>query len=89
MARDEIPAGRLILEIVTPEALILSEEVDEVIAEGVEGDFGVLPGHISFLTALRPGHLTYRVGDRTERVPIAGGVAEVVHDRVTILASTG
>lgn len=80
--------GRLHLDIVTPEALVVSETVDEVTAQGVEGDFGVLPGHIAFLTALRPGPLVYRMGDTTRRVELAGGIAEVLNDRVTVLATS-
>jgi F-type H+-transporting ATPase subunit epsilon len=78
---------KLLLEIVTPEQLVLSEEVDEVTAEGLEGDFGVLPGHINFLTALRPGSLKYRIGGSIQSVDIPGGIAEVLHDHVTILAA--
>jgi F-type H+-transporting ATPase subunit epsilon len=62
--------------------------VDEVTAEGVEGDFGVLPGHINFLTALRPGTLTYRIGESAHRLELPGGIAEVLNNRVTILASS-
>jgi F-type H+-transporting ATPase subunit epsilon len=79
--------GRLHLDIVTPEALVVSELVDEVTAQGVEGDFGVLPGHITFLTALRPGPLVYRMGETTRRVELAGGIVEVLNDRVTVLAT--
>jgi F-type H+-transporting ATPase subunit epsilon len=85
---DERPSHRLHLDVVTPEELVVSESVDEVTAQGVEGDFGVLPGHINFLTALRPGPLTYRVGDTIRRVELGGGIAEVLNDRVTILASS-
>lgn len=81
-------ADQLVLDVVTPEALLVSEAVDEVTAEGVEGDFGVLPGHINFLTALRPGVLTYRIGTSVHRVEIPGGIAEVLNNRVTILASS-
>ncbi len=77
--------GRLQLEIVTPERPLLEEPVDEVTAPGVEGDFGVLPGHIRFSTLLRPGELLYRVGERTERLAIEGGFLEVSDDRVTVL----
>jgi F-type H+-transporting ATPase subunit epsilon len=85
---DERPSHQLHLDVVTPEELVVSERVDEITAQGVEGDFGVLPGHINFLTALRPGPLTYRIGDVTHRVELGGGIAEVLNDRVTILASS-
>jgi F-type H+-transporting ATPase subunit epsilon len=84
----DVTAGKLLLEVVTPEDLILSEEVDEVTAEGVEGDFGVLPGHINFLTALRPGTLAYRIGTSTTRIDVPGGIAEVLNNCVTILAAS-
>lgn len=84
--KEERPVHRLQLDVVTPEELVVSESVDEVTAQGVEGDFGVLPGHITFLTALRPGPLVYRIGETTRRVDLAGGIAEVLNDRVTILA---
>ena len=83
---DERPSQRLHLDVVTPEELVVSENVDEVTAQGVEGDFGVLPGHINFLTALRPGPLVYRIGEATRRVDLGGGIAEVLNDRVTVLA---
>jgi len=79
-------AGRLLLEIVTPERLILSQQVDEVVVPGMEGEFGVLPGHCHFLSLLKIGELRYRVGDRTHFVSILSGMVEVVPDRVTILA---
>ena len=85
---DERPSQRLHLDVVTPEELVVSETVDEVTAQGVEGDFGVLPGHINFLTALRPGPLTYRIGETTRRVELGGGIAEVLDDWVTILATS-
>lgn len=85
---DERATQRLHLDIVTPEALVVSERVDEVTAQGVEGDFGVLPGHINFLTALRPGPLSYRIGDTIQKVDLSGGIAEVLDDRVTILAAS-
>jgi F-type H+-transporting ATPase subunit epsilon len=85
---DDRSSQRLHLDVVTPEELVVSESVDEVTAQGVEGDFGVLPGHINFLTALRPGPLTYRVGDTIRRVELGGGIAEVLNDRVTVLATS-
>lgn len=85
---DDRSSQRLHLDVVTPEELVVSESVDEVTAQGVEGDFGVLPGHINFLTALRPGPLTYRVGDTIRRIELGGGIAEVLNDRVTVLATS-
>jgi F-type H+-transporting ATPase subunit epsilon len=74
------------LELATPSRLLVSEEVDEVVAPGTEGYFGVLPGHAAFLTTLGAGELMYR-RDRVERrLTVIGGFAEVSGDRVVILA---
>lgn len=77
---------KLILEIVTPERRVVREEVDEVVCPGIEGEFGVLPGHTPFLTALKIGELNYRIGDLRKYIAITWGYAEVDHDRVEILA---
>jgi len=55
-------AGKLLLEVVTPEHLLLSKQVDEVIAPGTDGEFGVLPGHAALLTTLKIGELQYKIG---------------------------
>jgi F-type H+-transporting ATPase subunit epsilon len=77
---------KLILEIVTPERRVVREEVDEVVCPGVEGEFGVLPGHTPLLTALKIGELSYRIGEVRKYIAITWGYAEVDHDRVEILA---
>ncbi len=74
------------LRIVSPERLLLDEEVEEVIAPGAAGEFGVLPDHITFLTALAPGRLIYRTGGQRHVVAIFGGYAEVVDNVMTVLA---
>jgi F-type H+-transporting ATPase subunit epsilon len=79
-------AGKIILEVVTPEKQLLSQQVDEVIAPGSEGDFGVLPGHCHFLTTLRIGELRYRIGDQVNHMAILWGYAEVTPTKVTIMA---
>lgn len=79
-------AGKLLLEVVAPDKLLLSQEVDEVIAPGSEGEFGVLPGHCHFLSTLRIGELRYRGGDRTGYMSILWGYAEVTPSKVTIMA---
>jgi F-type H+-transporting ATPase subunit epsilon len=80
-------ADTIRLELVTPERQILSEDVDEVIAPGVEGDLGVLPEHTPLLTALRVGELAYRMGSQTDYVAIVGGgFLEVSDNKVIILA---
>jgi F-type H+-transporting ATPase subunit epsilon len=74
------------LQIVTPERLIVQEQVDEVQIPGSEGYFGVLPGHTPLLASLAVGELWYRKGAEKTFLSIAFGFAEVLPDRVTILA---
>jgi F-type H+-transporting ATPase subunit epsilon len=79
-------AHTILLEVVTPEHLLLSRQVEEVIAPGVEGEFGVLPGHTHFLTILKIGELRYRVGEQMHYMSVLWGFAEVTPTKVTILA---
>ncbi len=81
-------ADRLTLEIATPMRLVVAETVDEVVAPGIEGYFGVLPGHAPFLTTLGIGEVTYRVGQDEHYLALAGGFAEVRNDKVIVLADT-
>src|SRR3954449_12031248 len=74
------------LQIVTPERLLVNEQVDEVEIPGSEGYFGVLPGHTPLLASLAVGELWYRKGQEKTYLSIAFGFAEVLPDRVTILA---
>ena len=74
------------LELVTPQRLLVSEDVDEVILPGYYGEFGVLPGHTQVLSILSIGMLRYRKGDETNRVAVGGGFAEVAAERVVVLA---
>ncbi|HEX5037600.1 MAG TPA: ATP synthase F1 subunit epsilon [bacterium] len=74
------------LEIVTPEASVLKEDVDEVVAPGAMGQFDVLPGHTTLLAELEKGAVTYVKGGQAKAVVISGGFAEVKEDHVTILA---
>lgn len=77
--------GRLFLEIVTPEKIVVSQEVDSVVAPGTDGEFGVLPGHIHFLTGIVPGELRYNTGTGKESMAVTTGFAEVSNDKVSIL----
>jgi F-type H+-transporting ATPase subunit epsilon len=77
---------RLRLELVTPERLVLSEEVDEVRLPGVLGELGVLPGHTPLLTSLGTGPLSYFQGSSSRSLAVQDGFAEVLPDRVTVLA---
>jgi F-type H+-transporting ATPase subunit epsilon len=79
-------AGRFLLEVVTPDHLLLSQQVDEVIAPGAEGEFGVLPGHCHFLSTLEIGELRYRIGETTSYMSVLWGFAEVTPQKVIILA---
>src|SRR5512142_3572078 len=79
--------GKMLLEIVAPSrAVVRSEHVDEVIAPGSEGEFGVLPGHTPYLTTLKVGMLSYREGSAWHHLAVDWGYAEVGPDRVVILA---
>jgi F-type H+-transporting ATPase subunit epsilon len=74
------------LEFVTPERAIAHEDVDEVELPGLEGYLGVLPGHAPLLAALKTGEMWYRRGGEKKFAFVAGGFAEIVSDRVSILA---
>src|SRR5581483_7192401 len=76
----------LTLEIVTPDRAVIQDRVDEVEIPGAEGYFGVLPGHTPKLATLQVGELWYRKGSEKVYLSIAFGFAEVLPDRVTILA---
>ena len=78
--------SHLALEIVTPDRAITYEKVDEVQIPGADGYFGVLPGHTPLLASLQVGTLWYRKGTEKTYVSVAFGFAEVLPDRVTILA---
>ncbi len=76
------------LEVITPSSLAVREEVDEVVAPGELGEFGVLPGHAPFITLLMPGELRYAKGGVERSYIISGGVAEVRDDKVNILTDS-
>lgn len=80
--------NKLNLEIVTPFGLVFNDQVDEVIAQGTEGEFGVLPDHIPFFTTLKIGMLTYRKGSEKGYFFVNWGYAEVGPDKVLILADS-
>ncbi len=74
------------LQIVTPDKLLVREQVDEVEIPGTEGYFGVLPGHTPMLASLSVGEMWYRKGQEKTYLSLAYGFAEVLPDRVTVLA---
>lgn len=77
------------LEIITPERVLVKEEVDMVEANGALGEFGILPGHTQFLTILEIGEVRYLKGGKTSSLATSGGIGEVVDDKVTFLLDTG
>src|SRR2546430_17611054 len=81
-------ADRITLEVATPSRLVIGEQVDEAVVPGIEGYFGVLPGHAAFLTTLGIGELTYRIGRDERHAAVAGGFCEVRNDKVIVLADT-
>jgi len=76
------------LEVVTPERLVVNEAAEYIEIPGKTGYLGVLPGHAPLISELAAGELTYRNGSQTKRVAVAWGFAEVLSDKVTILAET-
>jgi len=80
--------GKLNLEIITPERVLESREVDAVIAPGTEGEFGILPGHISFLSGIVPGELRFLDRGKWEYVCVSTGFAEVSDDSVSVLVDS-
>ena len=75
----------LFLEVVTPEQVMVRQEVDSVVASGSEGEFGVLPGHTYFLSSIVPGELRYKTGSKTEIMTVMSGFAEVSDNKVSLL----
>ena len=81
--------GKLHLEVVTPEKVVVSEDAQVVVAPGTLGEFGVLIGHTPFLTTLKTGAIHYKDANEAERyVFVRGGFVEALPDRVTVLAES-
>ncbi|MEW6720634.1 MAG: F0F1 ATP synthase subunit epsilon [Thermodesulfobacteriota bacterium] len=81
-------ASTIRLELVTPERTVLSEDVEEVIVPGYEGEFGVLPEHTQYLSIVMIGVLRYRTGNEWRKIAVSGGFAEVTPERVVVMAET-
>ena len=82
-------AGELKLEVVTPDKAVVSDTAKMVVAPGAYGEFGVLPGHTTFLTTLQTGMIRYQEQGGNERVVfVNGGFVEVMQDTVTVLAES-
>jgi len=75
-------------ELATPTRMLISADVEEVVAPGTEGYFGVWPGHAPFLTTLGSGEVCYKTGREEQCLAVSGGFAEVTGERVIILAET-
>lgn len=87
MAEESATPGKVAFELVSPERLLASEEVDMVVAPGADGDFGVLPEHSPLMSLLRPGVIEIYEGDRVaQRIFVGGGFAEVNEKGCTVLA---
>jgi F-type H+-transporting ATPase subunit epsilon len=76
------------LEIVTPEKMVVRDSAEETQIPGKKGYLGILPGHAPLITELAVGEITYRAGGDTHCLAVAWGFAEVLPDKVTILAET-
>jgi F-type H+-transporting ATPase subunit epsilon len=76
----------LLLEVVTPEREVVRDSVTEIQLPGSKGELGILPGHTPLLTQLGIGALSYKKGGETRYLSVIGGFAEVLSDRVTVLA---
>ena len=81
-------ADNLHLKVITPLALVIDEHVELVEGPGELGEFGILPGHVPFVTTLSPGLLKYKQGSDTKSVIIHGGLAEVSDDNVRVLTDS-
>jgi len=82
-------AEKILLEVVTPENKVVSEDVNIVMSPGIEGEFGVLPGHTPYLTTLKTGALHYKDANNAEKnVFVSGGFAEALPTKVTVLAES-
>jgi F-type H+-transporting ATPase subunit epsilon len=75
-------------EVVTPERLVVNDLAEYIEIPGKTGYLGVLPGHAPLITELAVGEITYRTGTQTKRLAVAWGFAEVLQNKVTILAET-
>ena len=76
------------LEVVTPEKMVVKDVAEELQMPGKNGYLGILPGHAPLITELAVGEITYRSGSDTHHLSVAWGFAEVLPDKVTILAET-
>jgi F-type H+-transporting ATPase subunit epsilon len=76
---------KLFLEVITPDKVLVNQEVDMITAPGTDGEFGVLPGHTFFLSGIVPGELKYQIEAVTTSLTVMKGFAEVANNRVAIV----
>ena len=76
------------LEVVTPQSTVVSKEVEMVICPGALGEFGVLPHHVSLLSALKIGALRYKAGDEEKSIFVSGGFVDVNGNKCSVLAES-
>ncbi len=79
---------KLKLKIITPQGILVDTEVDSVYSKSIEGKFGILPGHISYMTDLDIGVTEYKADNKKEFISTMGGVIQVKKNTVTILSDT-
>ena len=79
-------SNKINLEVITPEKLVLRESVDELVLPGLTGEIGVLPDHEPLISQLKTGVLSYRIGASLQKIHVSGGFAEVLGDKVSVLA---
>ncbi len=77
--------GKIFLEVITPDKVLISREVDMVVAPGIEGEFGILEDHVAFLSGIVPGELRYMIDGKVEYCAVMEGFAEVSNNRVSVL----
>jgi F-type H+-transporting ATPase subunit epsilon len=77
---------KLVLEIITPTKVVLSEEVDELTVPTVDGEISILPNHVNLLTKLMPGEMVIRNGSKSDLFAVTGGFLEILDNHVNLLA---
>jgi F-type H+-transporting ATPase subunit epsilon len=77
---------KLLLEIITPTKVVLSEEVDEVTIPTIDGEISVLPNHVNLLTKINPGELIIRKSGKSDLFAVMGGFLEIANNHINILA---
>lgn len=74
------------LEIISPEKVVLQEEVDEIIAPTVNGQIGILPNHVNLLTQIEPGEMIVKIKGKEHYIAITGGFLQIANNKISILA---